>query len=133
MSPLSHTAYSLLLTIFLIPCAIQDWRIHRVTNWLTIPAFGLAWIAAFWLENLPLTVAVFGGCYIAWQLRWMGAADGKLATLMAAVAPGSLLVSALLLAVTFLVLRLKGQSDQQLPAAVWFCAGSGLYLLYLLL
>ena len=127
-----HLIHPLILLIFLIPCAIQDWRAHRVSNWLTIPAFGLAWGAAFWFENLPLTTAVFVGCYIAWQMGWMGAADGKLATLMAAVAPPSFFISGILLGLTFLVLRLRGQPDEHLPAAVWFLAGSLLHLLYIL-
>lgn len=126
-----HLIHPLILFIFLLPCAIQDWRARRVSNWLTIPGFVLAWIAAVGFGNLPLTIAVFAGCFIAWQIGWMGAADGKLATLMAAVAPEAVLTSGLLLGLTFLVLRLRGQRDQHLPAAVWFFAGSALYNVYL--
>ena len=124
---------TLLLTLYLLPCAVQDWRTHRVSNWLTVPAFGAAWVAALTFGHLPLTVAVFGGCYGAWRLGWMGAADGKLATLLAAVAPPALACSGLLLGVTFLLLRLRADPNRHLPAAAWFCAGSLLHLLYLLL
>ena len=51
-------------------------------------------------------------------------ADGKLATVQAAVVPPALLVSGLLLAVTFLGLRLAGRRDIRLPAGLWFATSS---------
>lgn len=132
MTSLCETVACSLLTLFLLPCAIQDWRTRRVSNWLTIPGFALAWIAALWFQNLPVTIAVFVGCYVAWQMKWMGAADGKLATLMAAVAPEAIWASGLLLGLSFLLLRLRGRQDEHLPAAAWYFAGSQFHLLYLL-
>lgn len=123
----SHPFISIILFIFLIPCAIQDWRDNRVTNWLTVPAFIVAWVMSYVLGNLLLAVLVCFGCYVAWSFGWMGAADGKLATLLAAVSPPTLFICTILLALTFLYLRARGQSDLHLPAIVWFCAGSGLY------
>lgn len=113
-----------LLPLFLLPCAIQDWRSHQISNWLTIPAFLTAWVAAVVLGNVILTMAIFIGCYLAWSRRWMGAADGKLFTLVAAVAPPVLAISALLLGLTFLLLRLMRRQETYLPAAVWLWLAS---------
>lgn len=60
------------LTAYLAPCAWQDWRTRKVSNWLTVPAFVAAWPLALWFSNLEWTVAVFLGCYIAWQFKGMG-------------------------------------------------------------
>ena len=107
------------LTLFLLPCAIQDWRSHHISNWFTIPAFLAAWIVALALGNLTITMAVFLGCYIAWSKRWMGAADGKLFTFVAAIAPSALGICVLLLCLTFLLLRLLRNQQAYLPATVW--------------
>jgi len=50
----------------------------------------------------------------------MGAADAKLAVLVAAVAPLAVGVAAVLMAVVFVVGRLR-QAPQRLPGAVWLC------------
>jgi len=121
MEPLLTT---IALPLYLLPCAIQDWRSHQISNWLTIPAFVAAYVVAFTLGNLPLTLAVFLGCYVAWSMQWMGAADGKLTTLVAAVAPLALITSALLLGFTFLLLRLLYKRQMPLPAAVWLWLAS---------
>jgi len=98
---MDHLIHPLILFIFLIPYAIQDWRDNRVTNWLTIPAFVVAWLIAIAFNNLPLAALTCFGCYAAWSCGWMGAADGKLATLLAALSPPTLFISTILLALTF--------------------------------
>ena len=108
------------LTAYLAPCAWQDWRTRKVSNWLTVPAFVIAWPLALWFGNLEWTVAVFLGCYVAWQFKGMGAADGKLATLMAAVAPGTVLISTMLLFVVFLMHKTGNEGEVKLPATVIF-------------
>lgn len=112
------------LTLFLLPCAIQDWRSHQISNWLTLPAFFVAWVVAFIFDNLPITMAVFLGCYVAWSIGAMGAADGKLAVLVVAVTPVALFISSLLLGFTFLLLHLLGVKNTRLPAALWFWLGT---------
>ena len=80
-----------LLVFWLLPCALQDYRQRRIANALTIPAFFAAWPLALWLggsERVLFTLAVFAGCWLAWGMGGMGAADGKIATVLAAVKPG---------------------------------------------
>ncbi len=60
--------HGLLLTLWLLPCALQDYRTRHVSNWLTVPLFLLAWSAALWLGHFPLTVATFIGVYVAYQM-----------------------------------------------------------------
>ena len=86
---------NLLLVLWLLPCALQDYRTRRISNWLTLPAFVLAWPVALWLggsDRLLLTFAVFVGGWAAWQMHTMGAADGKIAVALAAVSPLALVL-----------------------------------------
>ncbi len=123
--------YTTALILFLLPCAIQDWRYHQVTNWLTLPAFVVGWMAAFYLNSVALTASIFVGCYVAWLMKGVGAADGKVATLVAAVAPASLAITGFLLGLTFLLLRLGGHRNAHLPTIVWLWLGSLLYAILL--
>lgn len=118
MSSTTQLYASLILTAYLAPCAWQDWRTRKVSNWLTVPAFVAAWPLALWFGNLEWTVAVFLGCYVAWQFKGMGAADGKLATLMAAISPVTVLTSLFVLAISFSCQWFAHKRKQALPAAV---------------
>lgn len=123
--------YTTALILFLLPCAIQDWRYHEVSNWLTLPAFVVGWMAAFYLNSVALTASIFVGCYVAWLMKGVGAADGKVATLVAAIAPASLAITGFLLGLTFLLLRLSGHRGTRLPTVVWLWLGSLLYAILL--
>ena len=115
------------LVLFLLPCALQDYRSRRVSNWLTLPAFCAAWPLALWLggeERLLFTFAVFAGCWLAWGMSTMGGADGKLATTIAAVSPAALGMGVLLLVLAFLGMRLRRGKAASLPAAVGFYGGA---------
>lgn len=74
-------------------CAVHDWRTRTVSNWLTLPPFLAALPIAHWLSGLNgvgFTLLVFLCCYRIWQTGGMGAADGKVAVVLAAVMPASL-------------------------------------------
>ena len=115
----------LLLTLWLLPCAIQDWRTRHVSNWLTVPLFIVAWPVAALNGNLALTVAVSVGTYAAWASRaGLGAADGKVAAGLAAFAPQALLVGCLLQGLAFLVIRLRHSVGTSISGVTWFWAGA---------
>lgn len=122
----------LLLTLYLAPCAWQDWQTRKVSNWLTVPGFIVAWPLALWLGNLEWAVAVFVGCYVAWQFKGMGAADGKLATLMAAIYPATIMLSLFMLAIGFAHQWFRGQRGSELPAAVAYLVGALLMTLLIM-
>ncbi len=116
----------LCLLAWLLPCALQDWRSRHVSNWLTLPAFVLAWPLSLWLggeERLVFTFALFVGCWFAWQMEGMGAADGKIATALAALLPQAVLWSGGLLFLCFVGLRLRRQ-QQSVPAVVVLFLGA---------
>ncbi|MBI1299742.1 hypothetical protein GC175_32865 [bacterium] len=116
-----------LLVLWLLPCALQDYRQRRVADALTIPAFFGAWPLALWLggtERVMFTLAVFAGCWLAWGMGSIGAADGKIATVLAAASPVALGLSVLVLVVGFVDMRLRRGESVSLPAAVAFYGGS---------
>ena len=60
-----------LLVLWLLPCALQDYRQRRVANVLAILAFFAAWPLALWLggtERVMFNLAVFAGCWLAWGM-----------------------------------------------------------------
>ncbi len=116
---------SVLMVLWLLPCAIQDRRTRRVSNWLTVPLFLLAWPVALLNDRLALTFAVFIGVYVATKLEpRAGAADGKLMVGLAAFAPLALGIGVLLELAAFGVLRLRGQRAAAIPGALWLYVGS---------
>jgi Flp pilus assembly protein protease CpaA len=116
---------SVLMVLWLLPCAIQDRRTRHVSNWLTVPLFVLAWPVALLTGNLPLTCAVFVGVLLAW--RWgggLGPADGKIAVGLAGMAPPALLISVIVQGLMFLWTRLCAGRPAPLPGAVGFYLGA---------
>lgn len=131
---MTQMGWGLLAVLWLLPCAVQDWRRRQVSNWLTVPAFLAAWPLALWLggeDGLVFTFAVFAGCWFAWQMGSMGPADGKLATFLAAAAPGSVPLAGLALTAMFLGHRLVRGEAGRLPGVVGLYVGAALWLLWL--
>jgi len=115
---------STVLTLWLLPCAIQDRRTRQVSNWLTVPLFIVAWPVAIVTGHFALTFAVFVGVYVATKLEpRAGAADGKLMVGLAAFVPLALGIGALLEVAAFAVLRLRGRRDASIPGALWLYLG----------
>lgn len=113
-----------LLTLWLLPCALFDLRSRRVPNWLTLPALPLALWWAMGNGTLALALTLLAATYLAFMAGGMGGADGKIATVQAAISPPALLATGLLLLITFLGLRLRGSAPRRLPAGLWFFAGA---------
>ena len=80
---------------WLLPCARQDWRDRRVMNLWTVPPFLAALPLAHWLggaDRLGLAVLVLVCIWLMWREGLLGAADAKVATVLAAVVPVSLIL-----------------------------------------
>lgn len=114
-----------LLTLWLLPCAIQDRRTRRISNWLTVPLFLLAWPCSVALHTFPLTLATFAGFWFAFRFGagGMGGADGKIATGVAALAPAALVTGIVISGLAFGILHLRGERSPRLPGAVCFYLG----------
>jgi len=80
----------IVLTIWLLPAAWFDYRSRRVPNWLTLPPLPVALWWAWGHGTLGLTLTVLAAGYIAFRFGGLGGADGKIATVVAAVSPPAL-------------------------------------------
>jgi len=121
-----------LLTLLLTPATYFDARHRRIPNWLTLPPLPVALWWAWGHDTLGLTLTVLAAGYLAFRFGGLGGADGKLATVVAAVSPPALALSGLLLLAGFALNRLRGQPGS-LPAAPFFLAAALLTLLSSLL
>ena len=112
--------------LWALACAWQDFRTHKVSNLLTLPAFFVAWaLGTYQLATtgnpsfyLTLFVVLF-----AWQLKWLGGADGKMTASMAVLAPAGMALGFGAMAVWFGARRLMGKAPTRLPLAVGFAVG----------
>ncbi|HEY66626.1 MAG TPA: prepilin peptidase [Caldilineae bacterium] len=121
---ISPLALSALVAIWLLPCAIQDWRTRHLSNWLTIPFFLAAWPVALVTERLPMTLAVFAEVYVAWAVKaGLGPANGKIAVSLAAFAPQALLMGVALQALAFLAYG--SRSGRERRSLQWPGSSSG--------
>ena len=116
----------MLVALWLVPCAIQDWRRHEISNWLTVPPFLLACGLGAWqaLHGNFLFLIVLGVAYLGFRLGWIGPADGKIIASLAAFSPPALFLGFAAMALWFGAKRLRGEKDARLPAAVGFAAGA---------
>ena len=112
--------------LWTLACAWQDFRTHRVSNLLTLPAFFVAWaLGTYELvttgnPSFYLTLVVV---LVAWQLKWLGGADGKMTASMAVLAPAGMALGFGAMAVWFGARRLMGKTQIRLPLAVGFAVG----------
>ena len=120
------------LILLLIPAAWLDYRHRRIPNWLTLPPLPIALWWAWGHGTLGLSLTVLAAGYLAFRFGGLGGADGKLATVVAAVSPPALALSGLLLLAGFALNRLRGQSGS-LPAAPFFLVATTIILLISLL
>lgn len=111
--------------LWLLPCALQDYRTRRVSNWLTVPFFLLAWPVALLTGHLAVTFAVFVGVYLASLIEpRFGGADAKLMVGLAAVAPLGLGIAVLLEGLVFVLLRLRRRTVTAIPGVLWLYVGA---------
>jgi len=122
----------IVLTIWLLPAAWFDYRSRRVPNWLTLPPLPVALWWAWGHGALGLTLTALAAGYIAFRFGGLGGADGKIATVVAAVSPPALALTGLLLLAGFIIQRLRGKAHS-LPAAPFFLVATVIVLLYSLL
>jgi Flp pilus assembly protein protease CpaA len=116
------------LTIWLLPAAWFDYRHRRIPNWLTLPPLPFALWWAWGQGALGLALSVLAAGYIAFRFGGLGGADGKIATVVAAISPPVLALTGLLLLAGFVTQRLRGQ-PRSLPAAPFFLAAALLTML----
>lgn len=109
-----------ILLVWLIVCAVQDWRQQEVSNWLTLPPFILALFHALEQggETLALTAVtflVFLTARAVWQAQ--GAADIKVLVVLASFWPQAL-YAALSITAAWSVLRILRRKGKEAYAGI---------------
>lgn len=116
---------SVLMVLWLLPCAIQDRRTRHVSNWLTVPLFLAAWPVSLLVGNFLLTLATFIGVYVAFRMdAGLGPADGKIAVGLAGIAPPALFAGVVVQALLFLVARLRTGQSVRMPGSIGYYLGA---------
>jgi Flp pilus assembly protein protease CpaA len=125
----------LILFVWLLVCAIQDWRSREVSNWLTLPALALAFsLRLFGIIRAPIIPLLVEAALLllAWHSGWIGGADVKGSLTLALLDPRYLFFAWTGNIGWYVVLRLYlyHRSDQRIPAFVGFAAGVASLLIY---
>lgn len=120
-----------ILLIWLVVCAVQDWRKREVSNWLTLPAFFLGILYALEVggETLVLTsitLIVFLGTWVIWKAQ--GAADVKVLVALAAFWPQALFAALVITAIWSAVRIARGQGKEPYAGVPPMAVGSLLVL-----
>ncbi len=105
----------LILLIWLVVCAVQDWQKREVSNWLTLPPFilGLVYILGQGGETFVLTLitlVVFLGARAVWKAQ--GAADIKVLVALAAFWPQALFAALIVTAIWSVIQIARGQGKE---------------------
>jgi len=124
------------LTVFvwLLICAIQDWRSREVSNWLAIPplvfAFCLRLAGLIQGSLLPMLAAIVF-LLLFWQRGWIGGADAKASLALALLDMQVFAWAWLGLGSWYFGLRFYcgRKCDRRLPAFVGFTTGVGALLI----
>jgi len=110
-----------IVMIWLVICAIQDWRRGEVSNWLTLPAMGAGILYAVLAggERLILCAAVLVGLMLLYFLGSLGGADVKVLVALAGLWPAAMLAALLVQGIwgaVVLLRRGKGVEFRAIPA-----------------
>ena len=118
-----------LVSTWLITCAMTDWRTGRVPNILTLPVMLLGMLLTSWHVVTqgdymgPAMLAILWALFYAgWAARWYGGGDAKIRMALAALWPRrylliALLLSAILAGVIVLILDFR-RTRPMITAAV---------------
>lgn len=115
----------IILLIWLLVCAWQDWRTGEVSNWLTIPAMFSAGIYT-WMagrDAFLLFLAVLVVVFILFYLGGFGGADAKILVVLGGYWPLALVVAILVQGVWGLFTLLRKGRTAGFRAVPTYAAG----------
>ena len=112
---------SALVLVWLVVCAIQDWKSGEVSNWLTIPAMALGMGYAVYMgrERLILVAAALAGMMLLYVLGSLGGADVKVLVTLAGLWPAAMLAALLVQGIwggIVLIKQGRGAEFRAIPA-----------------
>ncbi|MGD0535957.1 MAG: A24 family peptidase [Methanoregula sp.] len=118
--PESEIALHALLAALVVLSGLQDWRTREVADWLTWPLFvlglGAAVFRAMHLDLLPLIVSVF--ILVVWYCNWLGGADARVLVGLWGLWPLAGLLGMVCTGLWGLVMVLRKQGKEHIPALV---------------
>ena len=110
-----------IVIVWLIVCALFDWKHGEVPNWLTLPgmAAGIIFAIISGGDRLIILVAAFIGLMVLFLLKSMGGADVKVLTALAGLWPAALLAALLAQGIwgaVVLIRKGRGAAFRAIPA-----------------
>jgi Flp pilus assembly protein protease CpaA len=127
--------YRILIAVFvwLLVCAVQDWRRREVSNWLTLLPLGIIIsLRVVGVVQEPLLPVLITGILLLflWNRGWMGGADIKASLILAALNMQLFAWAWLGLGFWFLGLKIYYARSwgNRLPAFVGYAAGMAAFL-----
>lgn len=140
LHPDAMPGYQLLVVVFvwLLVCAVQDWRRREVGNWLTLPPFVIAIglrMTGFVHEPLLPVLVMATLLVISWRQGWIGGADLKASLTLAILSMQTFTWAWAGLFVWSLGLRIYHVTTciHRMPAFVGFTVGIYIFLMILIL
>ena len=115
----------IVLVIWLLVCAWQDWRTGEVSNWLTVPAMFSAGIFAWSAgrDAFLLFLVVLVGVVILFYLGGLGGADAKILVVLGGYWPLALVVAILVQGVWGVITLLRKGRTAGFRAVPTYAAG----------
>jgi Flp pilus assembly protein protease CpaA len=110
---------------------LQDWHHREVVDWLTWPMFmmglGSTVFRAVRLDFLPLTISFF--VLSVWYFNWLGGADARVLIGLWGLWPMAGLLGMICTGVWGLVLVMRKQGKERIPALVTVAFGTAIQLI----
>jgi len=119
---------SIIVMVWLIVCALQDWKNGEVSNWLTIPAMiiGMVYAALMGSDRLLLCAAALVGLSLLYILGSLGGADVKVLIALAGLWPAALLAALLVQGIWGMVVLIKKGKGAEFRAIPAYALGAAI-------
>lgn len=130
IQPYIQITFHALIAALVVWGGFQDWHYREVADWLTWPLFVMGVIAAIGrsvsLDIFPITVAAF--ILTAWYSNWLGGADARVLVGLWGLWPAAGLFGMVCTGLWGLMLVLRRQGKERIPALVTVAIGTVILL-----
>ena len=124
----------ILSLIWLIICAIMDWKNGLISNWLTMTGmfFGILNASLNGVDRVFFTIVVFTGCLILFLLRGLGGADVKVLTGLAGLWPAAVFGALVMQGIWGIVTMVRSGKNAKFRAIPSYALGAAASLIFIL-
>ena len=125
---------TILSLIWLVICAVMDWKNGVISNWLTMPGMFIGILNASFhsKQRVVFTAVVFAGCLILYLLRGLGGADVKVLTGLAGLWPAAVLGALVMQGIWGVVVLVRSGKNTKFCAIPSYALGAAASLILLL-